>query len=507
MAIDILIAPKSDAPKLVQELLHNHFSVEKAIADKLYDQKLKPIIDRLIDSAYLLSESNYVDKVYRDSYYTYYSSKLFSYSKNCVRISIFESEIDDKSFRDEATVKDLRDKYLGFFILRPTDPTILGRNLISPRAFKNPKFFCISAHFQTTVNGIKFNIEGFPHSSQDMETITCAETTLWATMEYFGHKYPEYRPVLPSKIIQVLNGLSSERQVPSMGLNIRQMSYALREFGFGTRIYSRGEYGSEFDQLFSCYIESGIPVLTAIADRANGIGHALIGIGREPIDDAKIDSLSQSIISNPKQIAVAKKNAINLLDYAAIDRQYIFSDDNHYAYQSASLTSPALHYQSKWHNCKITFFIAPLYPKIHLEAYQAKNYLLEFLLSGPLPLKNGSKYILRQYLASSRSYKNTLATNKTFDDNVATLILEAPMPKFIWVCELTNQALLKKKQASGLVILDATEANIYYNKPLILGAYDDSVVTLDGQTKKLENKVLAFGPFSIFEGNLKSSTK
>lgn len=56
----------------------------------------------------------------------------------------------------------------------------------------------------TKVLGVKLFIEGFPHSSQDSETITCAETTIWAAMEYFGTRYSDYKPVLPSTIIKTM---------------------------------------------------------------------------------------------------------------------------------------------------------------------------------------------------------------------------------------------------------------------------------------------------------------
>lgn len=38
----------------------------------------------------LVIETDYVDKVYRDSYYQYYSSKQLEYNRNCVRISLFK---------------------------------------------------------------------------------------------------------------------------------------------------------------------------------------------------------------------------------------------------------------------------------------------------------------------------------------------------------------------------------------------------------------------------------
>jgi hypothetical protein len=128
----------------------------------------------------------------------------------------------------------LKRQYRGFIVLRPTIRNIIGRNVVSPKALKNNNFICCTTKFHSTANSVKFKANGFPHSSQDTETISCAETTLWAIMEYFGNKYPDYKPVLPSRIIEVLKRISTERQIPSRGLRIDQISYALREFDFGT---------------------------------------------------------------------------------------------------------------------------------------------------------------------------------------------------------------------------------------------------------------------------------
>ena len=37
-------------------------------------------------------------------------------------------------------VKDLQEAYLGFLIVRPTFPFVIGRNVISPDAFKQKDF-------------------------------------------------------------------------------------------------------------------------------------------------------------------------------------------------------------------------------------------------------------------------------------------------------------------------------------------------------------------------------
>lgn len=505
MSIEIFIEPINKGEELVIMLLKQEFGINDKVAKILFDNIVKPHFEQLKDTSFILAETNYVDKVYRDSYYHYYSSKLNKYKRDCIRISVFDGEITNEDFRQPNKHTELQKKYKGFYVLRPTDPRIIGRSIISPTALKSNNFLCCTTKFNTTVNSVKLIVNGFPHSSQDNETISCAETTLWAIMEYFSNHYTQYVPILPSKIIDTLTKVTSERQVPSKGLNIQQMSYALKEFGFGTRIYSRSQYGNDFESLISCYIESGIPLIIAMENRpAGSIGHALLCIGHERIKDAQIDGLSNYIFAdeNFKNIALAKN--IKIYDFDGTNKPFVFVDDNRPVYQTAQLDNPALHYDNKWHNCKITYFIAPLYPKIYLEAFEAKNYIMRFLITGPEPLKNDSEVLIRIFLASSRSYKDSLATNETLQPDIKDILLETSMPKFIWVAELTTKELIKQKKANGLVILDSTEANIFFNKPLIIAAFQDKLIIFDEKHEKLENNILPLPNFTIYEQNLKS---
>ncbi len=504
MHIEIYIATIGDCAQLVAHLLNSEFDINKIEASTLAEQDLKQHLDKLKDSCYILAETNYVDKVYRDSYYHYYSSKLNKYKRDCIRLSIFEGPIEESDFRDETKVEKLNSNYRGFIILRPTAPYIIGRSVISPKALKLNSFLCCTTRIQTTVNSIKLEVEGFPHSSQDTETISCAETSLWALMEYFGTKYPEYRPILPSKIIQTLNKVSHQRQIPSMGLNMQQMSFALKEFGFGTRIYSREEYGADFERLISCYVESGVPLILGIDNWPTGnIGHAMLCIGHEQIETKKIDSLPENYnLSNALTDTVNSKG-IKLYDWDDIEKDFVFVDDNFPVYQKATLKAPTKHYSSPWHDCSIKHFIVPLYPKIYLEAYEAKNYILLMLTKGKDPLlQNNSEVLIRFYLTSSRSYKDRLALNNTFDKDVKDIILETPMPKFIWVTELSNKVLMKEYKANGLVIIDATEANLS-SRPMVIAAYNDRVISYNLKTGELEDKSLPLQTFSIYLNNLK----
>jgi hypothetical protein len=505
MSINVYLEPISKCAELVIKLLQEEFGVNSGDADQLYDHVVKNHIEQLKDTIYLLVESNYIDKVYRDSYYHYYSSKLTYYKKDCIRISLFDGEVVDTDFGSADRYNELKGKYRGFMVLRPTDPYIIGRSIISPLALKSNDFLCCTTTFNTTTNGQKFSVDGFPHSSQDTETISCAETTLWSLMEYFSNKYSEYIPVLPSKIIQTLNKVSFERLIPSKGLNISQMSYALKEFGFGTKIYGRQQYQNEFESLLSCYIESGIPLIIALDNRPSGnIGHALIAIGHEKISEAKIDVIAPIAPSDKKLInSIASKNLV-IYEYGSIKKNFIFIDDNLPVYQKATLDFPASNYQSEWHNCAITFFIVPLYPKIYLEAFEAKNYILGFLTLGPEPLADNSQVLLRFFLASSRSFKNEIALNPTIQEDFKGILLETSMPKFVWVTEISSKDLIKQKKANGILILDATEANIFNNKPLIMAAFQGKLINFDPKTGKLENNLLTLQEFSIFEHNLKA---
>lgn len=505
MTIKTFFARITEGRDLIIDLLQSDFMIDKNKAELLFDRIINPHMERIRPNCFIVAESPYIDKVYRDSYYNYYSSKLSQYKRDTIRISIFDEEVIHEDFRDEDSIRRIAGHYLGFIVIRPTEPALIGRNVIAPKALLTNGFKICNAKFQATTNSVKFEVDGFPHSSQDSETISCAETSLWALMEYFGNKYSEYKPVLPSSILKTLKQVSSERQVPSKGLNIQQMSFALKKYGFGSRIYSRQQYHYSFGNLLSCYIESGIPVVIAMENSSPVIiGHALLCIGHEHIKDIDIDNAMEAKLDIRLTGIKLGKN-IQLYDYDDINKSFIFIDDNQPSYQIAELDKPAIHYPNPvWHTCKITYFIAPLYPKIYLEAFEAKNFFIRFILLGPSPISDGSNILIRCFLASSRTFKDSIARNKTMIEDLQGLILETSMPKFIWVAEMTDKDLLKNREAKGLIIVDATEANVKFNKPLILAAYDNNIICYEQSSGNLENYSIPLHNFCIFDNNLKN---
>lgn len=405
--------------------------------------KFTDLVNSIIDDVTFIIEWPYVDKMYRDTYYHYYASKKHKYSRVSVKVSIFKGKVENDLFFDYANYEDLKERFLGFFSLRPTFPAILGRNVISPLAFNEKNFIC-STKVPITVNGIKFESVGFPHSSQDTEMITCAETTVWSIMEYFGNKYSEYKPLLPSLINQTLGKFSYERLIPSKGLTAGQISYALKDFGFGVKMYSFNAYGGEFLKLLRIYIESGIPVVGAIQNKT--IGHAINIIGRGGFTDEQIQKLPSTIINNN----------ISVTEFADLDIEYIIIDDNKHPYQKTTLTSPSSYYAGtpNWDNCYISNFIVPLYSKIYLEAGEARTKALS-VIGYSNALKDVS-ICVRTFLASSRSFKNHI----NFSDlslDIKKILNSLVVPKFVWVTEIYNEGSLMNGKCNGFVVLDATE--------------------------------------------------
>lgn len=494
--IEKIATDKADLGDSLIELLVSKFDIDQTDAKENFEEEIYPNIANLKDDLFFLIEFPYIDKVYRDSFYSYYSSKLYPYKRDCIRVSIFNFEFDEQDFRSIKGKQKLQKGFLGFFVIRPLTPKSWGRSAISPKALKSNGFVICRAKMDAAVNGVKMQVSAFPHSSQDRETITCAETTLWAIMEYFGSRYVEYHPILPSKIHKVLSGKKTERQIPSLGLFPTDISFALKEFGFGSRIYSEEQFRDDFKSILAIYIESGIPVVVLIE---NGpVKHAVLCVGRERFDHRQLRTA-------PSELRKFEDGtSINFRLNSKIDRKYVFVDDNMPVYQLSSLYTPCSNYQDeKWKKCQISHLVVPLHSKIYLEAFEAKKFILEYAANflSENVLQDQATFF-RIFLASSRSFKDALVEDDVMDKGTREFILDTPMPKFIWVAELSDENMIRRKLARGLILLDATEANLQNNKPLLLSAYEKVFATWDERSRVLTKIMIDLKSFKIYTNNL-----
>jgi len=488
-------------------LFANEWEIPNGTAASIYDNVVLDSIKKLKPTVHFVIEAPYADSMYRDTYYSYFATKLKDYKKDCIRLSFFDGPLSASDFREHAGLSTLQERYYGFMVLRPTIPNVIGRSIIHPKALQEDNFLCVTSSYPSSVHAVKLVAEGFPHSSQDAEMISCAETSIWAVMEYFSSRYAEYSPVPPSMIAEIIKSRSHARLIPTEGLLTEQISFAIRELGFGAKIYTRDELGDIlFRRAFSSYIESGLPLILGMdnSHRTGTIGHALIAIGRTQTTDELTDNLVVSEESDSDLKSIIRDKGILFFDNDDIPRKIVFIDDNMPPYRLQPFDTPALHYNGPdWKACRINEFIVPLHPKLYLEAITAKAYIKELLLRGPFPIANGTEIFVRLFLASSRSYKDYIARSINFNSDAREYITDMFMSEFIWVAEISDKVNIKRRQAFGLFILDATEPNPDGYSALIFGGYKNIFYSWNGRKNRLVKKCLDLGNFSVYINNLK----
>ncbi len=454
------------------------------------DEQLVKYMDRLREHLKVLRpelimvvETEYVDAVFRDTYYNYFSTKLKPYYRNCVRLSFFEPGFSTIEEFTQLTEEDVQRLYLGFMVLRPIGKCI-GRNIISPKAKIAPynDVKVTLAEFHSTCMGVKLTVEGFPHASQDGEYMTCAETTTWNLMEYFGNKYALYRPMLPSELISNLHVFSTQRMVPSSGLTVQQISMAIEQQGFSALLYSNKD--SRFKELFTCYVESGLPLAVAIGSK-NG-GHAVVCIGREEVNRSKMNN----------GMYLGKTGYI-IWNYN-VDK-FVFNDDNRPSYMIDEFVKPTQYLT----NAAIQAFIVPLHKKIYLPAEQAID-TSHFIINKEFRFATGS--VVRTFLTSCRSYREYIRRNPDFTGVLKIAYLKLEMPKFIWVTEVSTSADFQQSKVTSLIILDATSPSSPDNPyaSLILKQNNNVLTIYDENSRSFIDATLSLpAKFESFNHNLR----
>ena len=428
-------------PELKKILQGDDFCGEEPLVPK----QLNKLMANLRDDIQFVLESPYVDRHYRDTYYSFHSSKFKRTGRNCIRVHIFEGQIKGDDLYNNKI--NLDERYLGFFIIRPLPLYILGRSLISPRALQTRNFVCCLMKTRVSLLGNEFTAHGFPHIAQDTETHTCAESALWNYVEYFGQKYHRYKPLLPSQIVTTL--LDSEHRIlPSEGLTEKELAKCLNVNGFQCLIYYAADSSDTdtFSQLLRIYVESGIPLLLKLANDENA--HAVLVIGHET---------DNSSLYNSKKYFPQKGSWV---DASLIDKKFVFIDDNLHPYKIADLSKPADYFSNqKKKDLTIKAFIVSLPVHMFLVAEKAYALIQEIFNDQKVGLQTfGGKWVSRLLLTGNHSFKKFIYEH---DDNIPKIIREGllllALPRFIWIAELYKEPEFNQDgYCSGLLIIDAT---------------------------------------------------
>lgn len=226
----------------------------------------------------------------------------------------------------------LQDFFVGTLVIKPIETGKVGRTLIDPSKLHISEVFVRLTQYNVVVAGRQLTVNAFPFSTQDAETMTCAETTVWSILEYYGTRYPEYKTILPNDIYVELSKVSNERVWPSKGLTYEVVSDLLKTFGFSPRLYALESFAGaknkdafdtcdEYRRIFHYYVESGIPFAVGITtDVPEAIGHSMVCIGH----GAKKKDLHD--------ISKSEIDGIPYVDSADYYSEYVMIDDNRVPY-------------------------------------------------------------------------------------------------------------------------------------------------------------------------------
>jgi hypothetical protein len=492
--LNVSFANNNNKDELIMKLLAILKTGDFCGYEPSVSRQLNELLVNLKDNVWFVLEYPYVDRHYRDTYYSYHSSKFKKTGRNCIRVHIFEDEITQNDLLTKNN--GLNERYRGFFIIRPLPLYILGRSLISPRAFKADNFVCCLTKDRISLLGNELTVHGFPHIAQDTETHTCAESSLWSFIEYFGSKYRRYKPLLPSQVITTLLDNSEHRILPSVGLTEKELAKCLNVNGFQCLIYPfASPSGTKlFFRLLKIYIESGIPLLLYLANKSNA--HAVMVIGHET-NDSLYDVKN---FFRPWEYP--------WVDASVIDKKLVFIDDNMPPYKTADLFHPTAHYyKPEMRDMVIKSFIVSLPVHMFLVAEKAYALMNEIFNDPKIGLQTfGGKWVTRLLLTGSHSFKNFVYEyDNKMADKLKELLLRLALPKFIWVCEVYKaQDFNPNGYCSGLLIIDAT-SNGKSLVPVLWYTIDNQLFTHDNVAWNQSSKPIVPFRMCTYKNNLKGA--
>lgn len=368
--------------------------------------------------------------------------------------------------------------------------------------------------------GNTYSTTAFPFSSQDGVAMKCAETAIYELCDYASASSALFAKVLPSDIQNKLKVRLPERTLPSHGLYCNDISYLLREFGFSPIIYAGvddperagadrmyeeiqdlrigliadnvddklneacsgtawdDKHTTDFKDWFHYFVESSIPVLAITAPNQEVNKHASLVIGhgvkRKALDDCAVYQLGN----------------LPCVDTAELYEDYIVQDDNQIPYVSEKIDR-----FTQLKSYKLAAYIVPLERHVFLEASSAVSILdtviseesqmineaISYIsaqyethadqekdenvksqyrsLSASLTVSEDNPIIIRYYLVNSAKYKQHRILNGTSRRD-KQFYADVPMPKSVWIAEISTYKFYEMGYAFAEVILDATASNL-----------------------------------------------
>ena len=379
-------------------------------------QYLKDYLKEIGTKTWVIEE-DYIDKDYMIDYQKYYSRSFQKHERFTKRIHFFSNSFSQEKFLlwlQNSEIKNLKQSYLGFTIIRPIysaiDELLIGRTLLKCYPRKEGDYIrnFSSEEYCVYLFGIPLTIQTMPFQEQDHRVSACATIALWSSLHVlwkrFGLKY--YSPAEITEKAGSFPGLS--RKFPSSGLSLDQLIGFIRSMELDVEaIFATNN--ELITTAIAAYLNAEIPIIATL-ELKNGNStdyHAVV-------------------ISGYKY----KQNNPN------IPLCLYVHDDQIGPY---SKVEPVNNMFLKWKNdwiskynmteVKIEMLLVPVYSKIRLtfpRIYAVFKKIQEEIEESGL----GEIVKLELKLYSVNKYKESLL-NKSINNK--TKILRTVFPRFLWV--------------------------------------------------------------------------
>jgi hypothetical protein len=241
----------------------------------------------------VVRESHYIDRDYILDHAVFYSRSLRNYPNYCKRLHFFSQALTEGQWRrfylnakgpnPQKTTQKLQKTYLGFVVVKPLPGSPIGRTVLKTYAETstagNRRFFGGVRKYMANTGGFSLAVEGLAFQQQDRGVSACATTALWSSLHKVAHEERLSVPT-PSQITESATrySLPEGRSLPSEGLDIQQISEAIRGTGLQPLVIRAVSPEQDRAQIVA-YVKSGFPPVLAIRSQKTGGGHAVCVVG------------------------------------------------------------------------------------------------------------------------------------------------------------------------------------------------------------------------------------
>jgi len=432
-----------------------------------------------LGAQYAIVEEPYIDKDYSADYLNFYAAAFRNHPRHTRRIHLFQSDVAPVLSQPMVEQQEALNKagYIGFVVLRPISQGPIGRTVLKFPDLGESLVVrpAARANFKAHLLGSALRLDGAaPFIQQDERLGSCAQASIWmaARPVHERHRRTPWHSIAEiTRLATTPTDAELSRSLPagSGGLNPIHIIRALRSMGHQPLFdYFLPVPGADPDAGASAseptaqeslaasgiirYLDSGLPVIVALANVGEGAGHAITAVGFVEAKggpcrtSSDYESFVRALIVHDDQRGPYRLMPLTDDDIASLPKERLLT----YGSEVLTVEKAATH------------MFVPLPMRVFLRADRADTVARDYLESyveqaGPCMLDiiaeqipsavpnveafytlvRDGRLIRRTYLTSAGRYRHHLAKSDLAPEIKAELVVRA-LPHFVWVTELIS---------------------------------------------------------------------